>query len=111
MRETYNAPLFQNPDYVSLIKGNGLNPLLQNYWMTIHPPILFLGFASTLVPFAYAMAGLWKKQHTEWVAPALPWTYFGVMILGTGILMGGAWASPLSSLGGWTFSGSWESLA
>jgi cytochrome c-type biogenesis protein CcmF len=46
------------------------------------------------------MAGLWKKQHAEWVAPALPWTYFGVMILGTGILMGGAWAYESLSFGG-----------
>jgi cytochrome c-type biogenesis protein CcmF len=68
--------------------------------MTIHPPILFLGFASTLVPFAFAVAGLWKKQHSEWVTPALPWTYFGVMILGTGILMGGAWAYESLSFGG-----------
>ncbi len=42
--------------------GNGLNPLLQNYWMVIHPPTLFLGFASTLIPFSFAIAGLWSKR-------------------------------------------------
>ena len=47
--------------------GQGLNPQLQNYWMTIHPPVLFLGFASTLVPFAFAIAGLWKKDYNGWV--------------------------------------------
>ncbi|HEX8335044.1 MAG TPA: cytochrome c biogenesis protein CcsA, partial [Segetibacter sp.] len=47
-------------DYLTFVKdGNGLNALLQNYWMVIHPPVLFLGFASTLIPFAFAIAGLW----------------------------------------------------
>jgi cytochrome c-type biogenesis protein CcmF len=98
--EFMELPFVKVPEYLTNLDGRGLNPLLQNYWMTIHPPILFLGFASTLVPFAYAVAGLWKKQHSEWVTPALPWTYFGVMILGTGILMGGAWAYESLSFGG-----------
>ncbi len=95
-----SLPLFQNADYLLHLDGRGLNPLLQNYWMTIHPPTLFLGFASTLVPFAFALAGLWKKQYNEWIKPALPWTIFSVMILGTGILMGGAWAYEALSFGG-----------
>lgn len=97
-----NAPLFSTPDYVSKLAktAQGLNPLLQNYWMTIHPPTLFLGFASTVVPFAYAIAGLWKKKYGEWQLDALPWTFFGIMILGTGILMGGAWAYESLSFGG-----------
>ncbi|MFT7002566.1 MAG: cytochrome c-type biogenesis protein CcmF, partial [Spirosomataceae bacterium] len=66
-----NIPIFQtNPDFIPK-DGNGLNPLLQNYWMVIHPPTLFLGFSLTFVPFAFAMAGLWKKKYTEWVKPAL----------------------------------------
>jgi cytochrome c-type biogenesis protein CcmF len=68
--------------------------------MTIHPPTLFLGFALTVVPFAYAIAGLWKKDFINWIKPALPWTYTGVAILGTGILMGGAWAYEALSFGG-----------
>ena len=43
--------------------GTGLNPLLQNYWMTIHPPTLFLGFASTVVPFAFAIAARGGADH------------------------------------------------
>ena len=45
-------PIFRNPDYLNaFIKdGNGLNPLLQNYWMVIHPPTLFLGFSLTSIP-------------------------------------------------------------
>lgn len=96
-----NLPFIKMPDYLSKIKdGRGLNPLLQNYWMTIHPPTLFLGFASTVVPFAFAMAGLMRKQFKEWIQPALPWTFFGIMILGTGILMGAAWAYEALSFGG-----------
>jgi cytochrome c-type biogenesis protein CcmF len=52
LRQTMDAPVFAQADYLTQIKGNGLNPLLQNYWMTIHPPTLFLGFASTIVPFS-----------------------------------------------------------
>ena len=96
------APIFQRVDYLSFIKdGNGLNPLLQNYWMVIHPPILFLGFASTLVPFAYAMAALWKKDFTGWIDSVLPWTLFSGAIFGTGIMMGGAWAYESLTFGGY----------
>ena len=95
-----SAALFLNPHYLHAIDGNGLNPLLQNYWMTIHPPMLFLGFASTLVPFAFAIAGLWTKKLNEWMTPALPWIFFGVAALGTGILMGGAWAYESLTFGG-----------
>ncbi|MCK6649821.1 MAG: cytochrome c biogenesis protein CcsA [Bacteroidia bacterium] len=95
-----NIPLFQSENYLEKLDGRGLNPLLQNYWMTIHPPTLFLGFALTVVPFAYAIAGLWKKQFNAWLKPALPWTFLAVAILGVGILMGGAWAYEALSFGG-----------
>lgn len=95
-----NIPLFANPNYLDKIDGRGLNPLLQNYWMTIHPPTLFLGFALTVVPFAYALAGLWKKDFFGWQKACLPWAFTGVMILGTGVLMGGAWAYEALSFGG-----------
>ena len=99
--EFAGLPFVQMPDYLSRLKdGRGLNPLLQNYWMTIHPPTLFLGFASTLIPFAFAMAGLMRKKFTEWIEVALPYTFFSVMILGTGILMGAAWAYEALSFGG-----------
>lgn len=100
--EYANAPFTQSPTYLSKLPqfARGLNPLLQNYWMTIHPPTLFLGFALTIVPFAYAIAGAWKKDYTGWQKDALPWTFAGIMILGTGILMGGAWAYEALSFGG-----------
>jgi len=93
LRENIQAPIFSSPDYLGFIKdGKGLNPLLQNYWMVIHPPTLFLGFASMIVPFAYAIAGLWQKRYKEWIQPALSYALFSVMILGTGIIMGSFWA-------------------
>lgn len=101
LRDTMNIPLFNNAEYVQLIKGNGLNPALQNYWMTIHPPTLFLGFASTAIPFCYAIAGLWTNQHKAWLKPALKWALFSAGILGTGILMGGAWAYEALNFGGY----------
>jgi cytochrome c-type biogenesis protein CcmF len=101
LRDTMDAPIFQTADYLSKIKGNGLNPLLQNYWMTIHPPTLFLGFASTIVPFAFAIAGLWTRDHKDWLKPTLHWSLFSAAILGLGILMGGAWAYEALSFGGY----------
>lgn len=101
LRDVMDAPIFAQADYLEKVKGNGLNPLLQNYWMTIHPPTLFLGFASTIVPFAFAIAGLWKKEHKEWLKPALNWALFSGAILGLGILMGGVWAYEALSFGGY----------
>jgi cytochrome c-type biogenesis protein CcmF len=101
LRDAVAGPIFQRGDYLSLIAdGNGLNPLLQNYWMVIHPPTLFLGFASMIIPFAYGIAGLWERRYSEWVKPALPWTLFAVMILGTGIIMGSFWAYEALNFGG-----------
>jgi cytochrome c-type biogenesis protein CcmF len=101
LREAMNDPIFlTQPDFIPK-DGNGLNALLQNYWMVIHPPTLFLGFALTLVPFAYCVAGLWEKKYDAWIKPALPWTLFGGAILGLGILMGGYWAYETLSFGGY----------
>lgn len=101
LRQMNEAPIFANAEYLSLIKGRGLNPLLQNYWMTIHPPTLFLGFASTLVPFSYAFAGLWVNDHKNWLKECLPWSLFSAGILGIGILMGSLWAYVALSFGGY----------
>jgi cytochrome c-type biogenesis protein CcmF len=97
----HEAPIFMaQPEFIPA-DGEGLNPLLQNYWMVIHPPTLFLGFALTLVPFSFALAGLWLKKYHEWIRPALPWAIFGGAILGLGILMGGYWAYETLNFGGY----------
>jgi cytochrome c-type biogenesis protein CcmF len=101
LRDAMDAPIFSlNPEYIPE-DGTGLNPLLQNYWMVIHPPTLFLGFAFTLVPFAYAMAGLWQNRFKEWIRPALPWTIGAGFVLGIGILMGAYWAYETLNFGGY----------
>ena len=101
LREALNDPIFKvQPDFIPA-DGSGLNPLLQNYWMVIHPPTLFLGFALTLVPFAFCIAGLWERKYQEWVKPALAWTLLGGAVLGLGILMGGYWAYETLNFGGY----------
>jgi cytochrome c-type biogenesis protein CcmF len=81
--------------------GRGLNPLLQNFWMVIHPPVLFLGFAAMGVPFAFGVAGLWKKEYSILCMQALPWLLSAVAILGLGIMLGGYWAYGVLGWGGY----------
>ncbi|POY37825.1 cytochrome C biogenesis protein [Solitalea longa] len=97
-----DAPIFKDPEYLVkyITDGKGLNPLLQNYWMVIHPPTLFFGFASMVAPFAYAIAGLWTKRINEWTKPAIPWALAASMVLGAGIIMGAFWAYEALNFGG-----------
>jgi cytochrome c-type biogenesis protein CcmF len=81
--------------------GQGLNPLLQDPWMVIHPPVMFAGFASLSVPFAFAIAALWTKRWDGWVVRAMPWALFTFVCLGTAILMGGYWAYKTLGWGGY----------
>ncbi|MBS1495814.1 MAG: cytochrome c biogenesis protein CcsA [Bacteroidetes bacterium] len=101
-RNEIAGPIFSQPNYLSFIKdGIGLNVLLRNYWMVIHPPVLFLGFASTVVPFAYAYAGLQTKRYGDWIKPLLPWALMSATVLGVGIMMGGKWAYESLNFGGY----------
>ncbi len=81
--------------------GRGLNPLLQNFWMTIHPPILFTGFSSLAIPFCFAIAALMKNEYGKWLKFAMPWTLFSAMVLGIGIMLGGYWAYGVLGWGGY----------
>lgn len=81
--------------------GKGLNPLLQDDWMVIHPPIMFVGFAASAIPFAFAMAALWRRDYKGWAARAFPWALGGFLVLGTAILMGGYWAYKTLGWGGY----------
>jgi cytochrome c-type biogenesis protein CcmF len=96
-----DAPVFAMDPNFKPADGTGLNPLLQNYWMVIHPPTLFLGYAASLVPFAFAIAGLWKGKFSEWIRPALPWSHFAAVTLGIGIMMGAYWAYETLNFGGY----------
>ena len=81
--------------------GAGLNPLLRDPWMAIHPPVTFLGYAALAAPFAFAMASLRQPDRTTWVRFALPWALIGWLALGAGIIMGGFWAYKVLGWGGW----------
>jgi len=100
--QNQDNPLFQNSEYMKFVTdGNGLNPLLQNYWMTIHPPVLFLGFAASLFPAVYAIAALWNKEYKTFLAPAIKWSLITGAFLGLGIMLGGAWAYESLTFGGY----------
>jgi cytochrome c-type biogenesis protein CcmF len=83
------------------LDGVGLNPLLQDPWMVIHPPILFLGYAGLAVPFAYGLGGLLSGKHESWIERALPWTLIAWSALGAGIFIGGFWAYKVLGWGGY----------
>ncbi len=81
--------------------GQGLNPLLEDPWMVAHPPLLFLGYAAMLMPFAFAAAALVRHQYGDWNRQVWPWTLFAVVTLGTGVVLGGVWAYKTLGWGGY----------
>ncbi len=85
---------------VTPTEGLGLNPLLENYWMVIHPPTLLLGFAALTVPFAFALSALFWREWDGWLKRALPWGLFGFAVLGLAMMMGGYWAYETLGWGG-----------
>ncbi len=80
--------------------GRGLNPILQNYWINIHPPILFLGYALMTIPFVYALAALIQREYKKWIEYVMPWALVGGAVLGLGIMLGGFWAYETLGWGG-----------
>ncbi|MFN8491690.1 MAG: heme lyase CcmF/NrfE family subunit [Caldilineaceae bacterium] len=82
--------------------GQGLEPLLQNYWMVIHPVMLYTGYVGLAVPFAFAMGALFsKKLGNYWVRTVRRWTLIPWMFLSAGILMGSQWAYMELGWGGY----------
>jgi cytochrome c-type biogenesis protein CcmF len=81
--------------------GKGLNPQLLNFWMQIHPPILFTGFSMSTVPFSFAVAAMMKNDYKDWVRQSFPWVLAGAGILGLGIMLGGYWAYEMLGWGGY----------
>ncbi len=84
-----------------IIDGRGLNPQLTNFWMQIHPPILFTGFSMSTVPFTFAMAAMMKNDYKDWVRQSFPWLLAACGILGLGIMLGGYWAYEMLGWGGY----------
>lgn len=83
-------------------EGRGLNPLLQNVYMQIHPPLLYLGYVGLSVPFAFAMAALvTRKLDTSWITSVRRWTIVSWLFLGAGIVVGAKWAYETLGWGGY----------
>jgi cytochrome c-type biogenesis protein CcmF len=80
--------------------GAGLNPLLQDLGMVIHPPTLFIGYTLIAVPFGYAMAGLITKDE-EWLTRIRGWTLASWLFLSLGIALGGWWSYHVLGWGGY----------
>ncbi len=83
-------------------EGRDLNPLLQNYWMTIHPPSLYLGFVGMSVPFAFAIGALASGRLGDvWIRTTRRWTLFAWLFLSLGNLFGALWAYEVLGWGGY----------
>jgi len=84
--------------------GQGLNPQLQNYWMTIHPPTLYLGFTAFTIPFAFAIAALLNgRLDSRWITLTRRWTLLSWFFLSVGIIFGMRWAYEELGWGGYWF--------
>ena len=83
------------------VDGAGMNPLLMDPWMAIHPPVLFLGYALLAVPLACSAGALLTKAPvTDWLATARSWTLVAWSFLGAGIFIGAYWAYKVLGWGG-----------
>ncbi len=85
-------------DFVPL-EGNGLNALLVNFWMVVHPPLMFIGYATMTIPFAAAIIDLLTKED-GWEELGRQWARFTWLFLGMGIAVGGVWAYLVLGWGG-----------
>ena len=85
------------------IQGRGLNPLLQDPALVIHPPTLYAGYVGLAVPFALAVASLLTVNNHQWAKHARSWTILSWMFLTGGIALGSWWAYYELGWGGWWF--------
>ena len=89
---------------VTPANGAGLNPQLQNYWMTIHPPTLYLGFTAFTIPFAFAVSALLSgRLDARWIVLTRRWILLSWFFLSIGIIFGMRWAYEELGWGGYWF--------
>ena len=82
--------------------GKGLNPLLQNYWMVIHPPSLYTGYVAATIPFAFGMAALASgRLDDQWLSSVRVWVFLSWFFLSFGLILGGRWAYEELGWGGY----------
>jgi cytochrome c-type biogenesis protein CcmF len=95
------VPAFHRLDFVPG-EGSDLNPLLQNYWMMIHPPALYAGYVTVTVPFAFCIAALTTGQLGDaWIRSTRRWTLCSWFFLTLGNVFGAAWAYEVLGWGGY----------
>jgi len=80
--------------------GAGLNPLLQDPWMAVHPPVIFVGYAMAALPMILALAALITKDYSSWVKRSFPWAAMTAIMLGAGNIMGAYWSYKTLGWGG-----------
>src|SRR3954452_9881141 len=102
----YLMVIHKNPFTTSLLAvpadGEGLNPLLQNYWMAIHPPSLYTGFVGMTIPFAFCIAALVTGHLDDsWLRAVRRWTMFSWLFLSFGLTLGMIWAYEELGWGGY----------
>jgi cytochrome c-type biogenesis protein CcmF len=91
-----HSTLFTAPD------GRGLNPLLRHPGMVIHPPMLYLGFVSFVIPYAFAMAALITgRTDDRWIRLTRRWSLWAWLFLSFGLVLGGRWAYDVLGWGGY----------
>ena len=94
---------FERLDFIPA-NGQGLNPQLQNYWMTIHPPTLYLGFTAFAVSFAFAVSALLSgRLDARWIQLTRKWILTSWLFLSVGIVFGMRWAYEELGWGGYWF--------
>jgi cytochrome c-type biogenesis protein CcmF len=81
--------------------GLGLNPLLRDPWMVVHPPLVFIGYSMAGLPFSIAMAALIKNDFSSWLKRVLPWVAITALMLAAGNILGGFWAYKTLGWGGY----------
>jgi cytochrome c-type biogenesis protein CcmF len=91
---------FKPLDFIA-VEGAGLNPLLQDPWMVIHPPVMFIAYAIAGLPFAIVMAAMIKKDYSEWLAICFPYIQITALTLGIANVLGGFWAYKTLGWGGY----------
>jgi cytochrome c-type biogenesis protein CcmF len=99
---TFSANPFAESLAGATTDGQGMNALLQNYWMTVHPPCLYAGFVGCTVPFAFAIAALVTgRLDDEWIVACRKWALFAWLFLAIGNVLGALWAYESLGWGGY----------
>jgi cytochrome c-type biogenesis protein CcmF len=100
----FQKGMIQPPNSIPFIPrdGQGLNPLLRHPGMIIHPPMLYLGFVSFVIPYAFAIAALVTgRTDARWIRVTRRWTLVAWLFLSLGLILGGRWAYDVLGWGGY----------